>query len=112
MDGELKGTETEPQLDAEDAARLLKAIGNPARLRILNALAEAPQQVGDLEEILGLGQAYVSQQLARLRREGIVSGERSGRAVLYRIVDARIAPVLNSLYRSRTAAHSGRVDKN
>ncbi len=111
MDGELKQNEPDPSFDTVDAARLLKAIGNPWRLRILKELVREPQQVSDLELSLGLGQAYVSQQLARLRREGIVTGDRTGRAVTYRIVDARIVPVLEVLYRSRSAAQSGRVDK-
>ncbi len=97
MDGNLKKDDAELVADAQDAARVLKAIGNPARLRILQELAKTPRQVSDLEATLGLGQAYVSQQLARLRGEGIVSGDRSGRTVLYRIVDARIEPVLDVL---------------
>ncbi len=111
MDGDLKKDDAEFVADAEDAARLLKAIGNPSRLRILHELVAAPRQVSDLETTLGLGQAYVSQQLARLRAEGVVTGDRSGRTVRYRIVDARIEPVLEVLYRFRSAAHSGRVDK-
>lgn len=111
MDGDLANDDKEPVADAMDAARLLKAIGNPSRLRILQELATAPRQVSDLEAALGLGQAYVSQQLARLRAEGVVIGDRIGRTVRYRIVDARIEPVLEVLYRFRSAAHSGRADK-
>ncbi|MGR3511843.1 MAG: ArsR/SmtB family transcription factor [Paracoccaceae bacterium] len=82
---------------SESNARFLKVLGNPWRLRILALLVDAPRQVGDLEAALGLGQAYVSQQLARLRADGIVKGERSGRVVLYRIVDPRVQPVLKAL---------------
>ena len=97
MDGDLAKSKIEGATVAEEQARFLKVLGNPWRLRILALLAEEPRQVGDLEEELGLGQAYVSQQLARLRAEGIVVGDRNGRAVLYRIVDPRVKPVLNSL---------------
>lgn len=100
MDGDLaKQERNEATARAEDVARLLKVLGNPSRLRLLALLVRQPMQVGDLEAALGLGQAYVSQQLARLRSEGIVEGKRSGRAVLYRIVDTRVAPVIESLYR-------------
>ena len=99
MDGDLARNKTEGAVVAEEQARLLKVMGNPWRLRILALLVEKPRQVGDLEQALGLGQAYVSQQLARLRADGIVEGERSGRAVLYRIVDPRVPSVLQSLRR-------------
>lgn len=111
MDGDLNDNDSERLAQAEDAARLLKAIGNPSRLRLLQELLNGPLQVSDLETRLGMSQAYVSQQLARLRAERVVTGDRSGRAVSYRIVDARIEPVLKLLYRFRSAAHSGRVDK-
>ena len=111
MDGNLSENDSDMSAEAVEQARLLKVMGNPWRLRILGLLAEAPQQVSDLEEALGLGQAYVSQQLARLRAEGIVAGDRSGRAVLYRVVDDRVGPVLQALCRYQTASQSGRVGK-
>ncbi len=97
MDGDLARNKIEGAAVAEDQARLLKVLGNPWRLRILALLDEEPKQVGDLEVALGLGQAYVSQQLARLRADGIVAGDRNGRAVLYRIVDPRVHPILRAL---------------
>lgn len=99
MDGDLARNEAREAESAEDQARLLKLLGNPWRLRMLCLLATSPRQVSDIEEVLGLGQAYVSQQLARLRLEGIVEGERSGRTVLYRIVDERVEPVLKAICR-------------
>lgn len=111
MDGERTGTERISSSFAEDAARFLKVVGNAQRYRILVELAREPLQVGDLEERLGLSQAYVSQQLARLRRAGIVSGERSGRSVLYTVVDGRVGPMLDVMHRFRHASQSGRVDR-
>ena len=99
MDGDLAKNAAQVAKEAADQARLLKVIGNPWRLRMLCLLASSPRQVSDIEEALGLGQAYVSQQLARLRAEGIVEGERSGRIVLYRIVDERVEPVLEAICR-------------
>lgn len=103
MDGALTNKDEDTTNRAEDGARFLKVLGNPWRLRILALLAEQPKQVGELEEALGLGQAYVSQQLARLRAEGIVAGVRSGRAVHYRVVDDRVAPVLLALGHTQSA---------
>ncbi|MEO0915487.1 MAG: metalloregulator ArsR/SmtB family transcription factor [Pseudomonadota bacterium] len=100
MDGDLAKKEQEMATALiEDQARLLKVLGNPSRLRLLMLLMREPMHVGNLESALGLGQAYVSQQLARLRNEGIVEGKRSGRAVLYRVVDARVAHVVEALSR-------------
>lgn len=103
MDGDHTKNEAEGAVLFEDQARLMKALGNPWRLRILALLVDEPKQVGDLEEALGLGQAYVSQQLARLRAEGIVAGVRNGRAVRYRVVDTRVKPVLKALADSHSA---------
>lgn len=84
-------------------AAFLRVIANSNRLKILAALMDGPRHVGALEAALGLSQAYVSQQLARLRSEGIVTGERCGRSVKYQIVDERVRPMLELLHRYRTA---------
>lgn len=83
---------------AAEAASYLRALSNPSRLRLLCELVNGKKCVGELEDALGLGQAYVSQQLARLRSEGLVAAERDGRIVHYRLSDPRVTPVLNVLY--------------
>lgn len=83
---------------AESAAACLRALSNPSRLMILCLLVEGEKTVGEIEKTLEMSQAYVSQQLARLRAEKIVAAERDGRLVRYRISDARIAPVIAVLY--------------
>ena len=85
--------------NAEMAASCLRALSNPSRLLILCLLVDGEKTVGEIEKELGLSQAYVSQQLARLRAEAIVAAERDGRLVRYRISDERIAPVIEVLYR-------------
>ena len=62
---------------AEEAAACLRAMSNPSRLLLLCELVQGERNVGDLEAALGLGQAYVSQQLARLRGEGRVVARRT-----------------------------------
>jgi ArsR family transcriptional regulator len=83
---------------ASEAATMLKALSNPSRLLLLCQLVEGERSVGELEDALNLSQAYVSQQLARLRAEGIVAATREGRTVRYRLADSRIAPVIRTIY--------------
>ncbi|NND18373.1 MAG: helix-turn-helix transcriptional regulator [Silicimonas sp.] len=83
---------------AEKAASCMRALSNPSRLLILCNLMTGERKVGELEEELGLGQAYVSQQLARLRAEGLVSARRDGRTVFYSLSDSRVKPIIEVLY--------------
>ena len=83
---------------AEEAAALMRALSNPSRLMILCQLVEKEMSVGEIEDALDLGQAYVSQQLARLRAEGFVAATREGRVMRYRLEDNRIAPIVHALY--------------
>lgn len=77
---------------------MLKALSNPARLRLLCALVPSDKSVGELEIALNASQSYVSGQLARLRAEGLVTFERDGRIKRYRLSDPRVRPVLERLY--------------
>jgi ArsR family transcriptional regulator len=83
---------------ADDAAAMLKALSNPGRLRILCALVPGDMTVGELEQALDATQSYVSGQLLRLRGEGLVSCERDGRIMRYRLSDDRVRPILERLY--------------
>jgi ArsR family transcriptional regulator len=85
-------------LAANEAATMLRALSNPSRLLLLCHLVEREKSVSELEAALDLSQAYVSQQLARLRAEGLVAARREGRIVRYRLSDSRIAPVIQTLY--------------
>jgi len=83
---------------ADDAASVMRALSNPARLRLLCALVSGEKSVGELEKVLGASQSYVSGQLARLRSEGLVACDRDGRIIRYRLSDPRVTPVLERLY--------------
>ncbi|MEO1639894.1 MAG: metalloregulator ArsR/SmtB family transcription factor [Pseudomonadota bacterium] len=83
---------------AEEAAGILKALSNPARLRLLCALVPGPLTVGELVDRLGARQAYVSGQLLKLREEGLVACDRDGRSMHYYLADDRVRPVLERLY--------------
>lgn len=83
---------------AEEAANLLRALSHGGRLLILCHLSAGEKTVGELESLLGLRQAAVSQQLARLRQEGLVQAHRSGKSIRYRLADPRAARLVGEIY--------------
>lgn len=83
---------------AAAAAALLRALSHQGRLMILCHLVGAERSVGELEGLLGSRQAAVSQQLARLRGEGIVKARRDGKTVHYSLADPRAARLIGLLY--------------
>ena len=66
---------------------------------ILCHLGNGETSVGDLEDLLDMRQAAVSQMLARLRDEGFVVSRRDGKTVYYRLADQRTSEVIALLYR-------------
>ena len=82
---------------AEPAAALMKALSHEGRLLILCHLAEGEKSVSELEALVGQRQAAVSQQLARLRLEGLVTTRRAGKAIYYAIRDQRTVGLLSCL---------------
>lgn len=86
------------QAQARRASELMKALSHETRLLILCLLTEKEMSVSELEEIIGLSQAAVSQQLARLRLERLVSTRREGRQIYYQIVDKEVNTIVESLY--------------
>jgi len=83
---------------AELATDFLKAIAHEGRLMILCRLAEGECSVTELERLLSARQAAVSQQLARLRLEGIVGTRRDGKSVYYFLADERVKTIIPVLY--------------
>ncbi len=75
-------------------AGLFKALGHPGRVRVLEALADGERPVGELADRLGLELSHLSQQLAVLRRAGVVSTRRVGSVVFYRLRDPRTTQLL------------------
>lgn len=84
---------------ATEAAAFLKALAHEGRMMILCHLAAGEKTVTELENLLGQRQAAVSQQLARLRAEGLVSCRPDGKARLYSVSDPRAAEVVGLMYR-------------
>ena len=85
---------------ADMAAGLLKALGHEGRLLILCYLCEGEKSVTELENLLDQRQAAVSQQLSRLRYEGLVRPRRDGKTMFYSLADARLKPILELVYRT------------
>jgi DNA-binding transcriptional ArsR family regulator len=75
-------------------AEFFKTLGHPARIRILELLAEGEHSVGELMPELGLESSHLSQQLAVLRRTGMVEARKQGNNVIYSIASTDIAELL------------------
>ena len=92
------GDLSELHSSADSAAELLKTLSHSGRLMILCNLADGEKSVGELEEMLDTRQAAVSQQLARLRKDNLVSFRRDGKTVYYSLADRRARQVIELLY--------------
>ncbi|WP_424982816.1 ArsR/SmtB family transcription factor [Maritalea sp. S77] len=87
-------------LDTDQTSIFLKAIAHEGRLSILCRLAEGEASVSDLEDLLNARQAAVSQQLARLRQEGLVNTRRQGKAIYYSLEKSHVRSNIEGLYRT------------
>jgi DNA-binding transcriptional ArsR family regulator len=86
---------------APDAAGLMKALGNESRLMILCTLAEGERSVGELNAMIPLSQSALSQQLARLRSQGIVKTRRESQTIYYSLGEGpadRVIHLLHDIY--------------
>lgn len=84
-----------PPRDILDASgELLRALAAPVRIAIVLQLRESHRCVHELVDALGVPQPLVSQHLKILKAAGVVTGERSGREVLYRLADHHLAHIV------------------
>lgn len=84
---------------ADGVAQTLKAIGNARRLMVVCKLVEhGERMVGDLAADVGLSQSALSQHLARMRDEGLITFRRESQTLWYRIADPRTEALLATLY--------------
>ena len=84
--------------NATTASNFLKAISHEGRLMILCHLVTGEKSVTELEELLSARQAAVSQQLSRLRLEGLVTPRREGKTIFYSLTDERPRQILEVVY--------------
>ena len=96
---DLSDVEIEQMMErACTASNFLKAISHEGRLMILCHLATGEKSVTELEELLSARQAAVSQQLSRLRAEGLVAPRREGKIIYYSLTDQRAVKILDVVY--------------
>lgn len=89
-----------PMIDAAEAAcETLKALANPHRLIILCQLVEGERSVGQLADFLGIRDSTVSQNLALMRKSGIVAARRDGQTMWYSIQSPDVQTILATLYK-------------
>jgi ArsR family transcriptional regulator len=85
------------EASAAEAAKLLRALSNERRLMILCQLGERELAVGQIQALVGLSQSALSQHLAVLREQGVVSTRRDGQTIHYRIADPAAVKVVSTL---------------
>jgi len=83
---------------ADSACKLMRVMANPDRLLLLCQLAQGERRVGELEELLGIQQPTLSQQLAVLRDEALVETRRDGKQIYYRIASPQALAMMGVLY--------------
>ena len=104
LENELRdGAEYSPELDqlmrkARKASNFLKAVSHENRLLLLCLLAERERSVSELENILSMRQSAVSQQLARLRYDGMVDTRRDGKTIYYSLANEDVRRVISVIY--------------
>jgi DNA-binding transcriptional ArsR family regulator len=104
LEDELRdGEEFSPELDqlmrkARKASDFLKALSHENRLLLLCLLSERERSVTELENVLSLRQPTVSQQLARLRLDGLVNTRRDGKTIYYSLASDDVRQVISVIY--------------
>ena len=99
FDADLDDDQLDQMMDkATIATNYMKAISHEGRLMILCHLATGEKSVTELEELLSARQAAVSQQLGRLRLEGLVTPRRDGKTIYYSLADDRSRRIIGLVY--------------
>lgn len=81
---------------SENLAELFQLIGQPTRIQILLAIGESEACVCHLEAVTGLRQAVISQHLMLLRKAGLVTPNRAGRNIFYRLTDSTLLELIHT----------------
>ncbi len=94
-----RSNELERMIDnAKRASDFLKALAHESRLIMLCILREGEKSVSELEQQLGLRQPTVSQQLARLRADGLVNARRDGKTIYYSVASDEARTIIGAIY--------------
>ena len=84
---------------ADTASNLLKSLANEKRLMILCSLAHGELSVGSLNKRINLSQSALSQHLAKLRDEGMVSTRRESQTIYYSLASEETRQVIELLHK-------------
>ena len=96
----------EKWINYDEQAALLKALANPVRLRIVHSLLrEGCHNVGCMERGTGMFQSCISQHLQKLRAAGVVTADRQGNEVFYRVSSREAADLLAALFGEEGGAY-------
>lgn len=82
----------------KEASGFLKKLANPDRLLVACALVEGERSVRELEDMLGIRQPGLSQQLSELRAAGLIAGRRDGKQVFYQLADPRVKTFVTTMH--------------
>ncbi len=93
---------------AAHVAEMVKAIGNPTRIRIVSVLCDSEANVGAIAERIGAAPAIVSQQLKILRMSGLVEAARGGGFTTYRLAVPRLRDLMRCLEGCTTYTDGGK----
>lgn len=83
---------------AADAADLMKALGNESRLMVLCTLVDGERSVSELNAVIPLSQSALSQQLARLRSQGLVETRRESQTIYYSLAPGPADKIIHALH--------------
>jgi DNA-binding transcriptional ArsR family regulator len=97
---------------ADSAAALLRSLSHPQRLLVLCALVDGEKSVAELRQNLGIEQVPMSQQLMRLRSDGLVESRREGTTVYYSIVRPEVLTVVGGLHSAFCAPTGGKRSRD
>jgi DNA-binding transcriptional ArsR family regulator len=89
------------------ACRLMKVMSNPDRLMLLCQLSQGEKRVGELEELLGIVQPTLSQQLTVLREEELVTTRRDGKNIYYQIASPQAMAIMAVMYQQFCGNETG-----
>jgi len=98
--------------DLDAVAVVLRALSNASRLRITMALLDTELSVATLEEMLEIKQPNLSQQLAELRKAGILQARRSAKSVFYSIADPGVNAIIALISASLGSTGQGTIEKS
>lgn len=98
MKSQASSPATKMKRNCESVAAILKTIAHPQRLMLLCYLEDGEKTVGELEKLCGGSQSAISQFLKLMKLEGMVTSEKRGLFVYYRIHDQKVTKLMTSLH--------------